>query len=94
MKFNWISEKEIDDSLKKFCIDLEYHLRPRITRFLMERLELECEGDFSSFYFDVDLTSEKLRIGPKTPLSLTQKIIFDFQSEFGTFTFPQPKPSI
>ncbi len=89
MKFNWISEKEIDDPLRKFCIDLEFRLRPRITRFLMDRLERECEGDFSSFHFDVDLTSGKLRIGPKTPLGLSQKIKSDFQNEFGTFTLQQ-----
>ena len=89
MKFNWISDKQIDDSLRKFCIDLEFRLRPRITRFLMERLETECQGDFSSFHFDVDLSSGKMFIGHKTPLALTDKIISDFQKEFGTFTFQQ-----
>ncbi len=89
MKFNWISENIIDDSLRKYCIDLEFRLRPRITRFLMERLETECQGDFSSFHFDVDLTSGKMYIGPKTPLVLTNKITSDFQKEFGTFTFQQ-----
>ncbi|MCE2612846.1 hypothetical protein LVD13_07675 [Flavobacteriaceae bacterium D16] len=93
MRFNWISEKEIDDSLRKLCIDLEYRLRPRITRFLMDRLEYECEGDFSSFHFDVDLTSGKLFISGKTPLGLTQKIASDFQKEFSSFTFYKAKLS-
>ena len=89
MIFNWISDKEIDDSLKKFCIELEFRLRPKITRFLMDRLEYECEGDFSSFHFDVDLTSGKLHIGPNTPLALMNKITTDFQREFGAFNFQQ-----
>jgi hypothetical protein len=87
MRFNWISEKEIDDSLRELCIDLEYRLRPRLTRFLMDHLDNECEGDFSSFYFDVDLTSGKLCISRKTPLGLTQKIAADFHREFSSFTF-------
>lgn len=93
MKFNWISDKEIDDSLLKFCIELEFLLRPRITRFLMDRLEYECEGDFSSFHFDVDLTSGKLHISKSTPLALINKITSDFQKEFGTFHFQQTNPA-
>ena len=89
MKFNWISEKEIDETLRKSCIDLEYRLRPRITRFLMDRVEYECQGDFSSFHFDVYLNSGKIRISRKTPIRLTQKISPEFQREFGTFTFQQ-----
>ncbi|MCX2720603.1 hypothetical protein [Lentiprolixibacter aurantiacus] len=87
MKFNWISEKEIDDSLRKSCIDLEYLLRPKITRFLMDHLEYECKGDFSSFHFDVDLNLGKLHISHKTPLRLSQKIMADFQRELGTLSF-------
>ena len=87
MKFNWISEKEIDDTLRKFCIELEYRLRPRITRFLMERVELECRGDFSSFHFDVDLNAEQLRIGENTPFQLAGKIAADFQREFNSISF-------
>ncbi len=87
MKFNWISEREIDDSLRKFCIELEYRLRPKITRFLMERLEYECRGDFSSFHFDVDLTQKKLRIGQNTPVQLARIIASDFHQEFNTFPF-------
>lgn len=87
MKFNWISDKEIDDSLRKFCIELEYRLRPRITRFLMDRLEYECRGDFSAFHFDVDLGSRELRIGKSTPLPLANRIAADFHKEFHAFSF-------
>lgn len=90
MKFNWISEQEIDDTLRKSCIELEYRLRPRITRFLMDRLEYECQGDFSSFHFDVDLNLRRLHINSKTPLTLARKIMADFQEEFGAFSFQPP----
>lgn len=87
MKFNWITEQEIDDSLRKFLIDLEYELRPRITRFLLDRLEYECQGDFSSFSFDVDLKTQNIRLSPTTPLPYFKKISSDFDREFHYFHF-------
>jgi len=53
MKFNWIFNKETDQTEKQRCIDMEYKLRPRITRYLIARMEQECHGDFSKFCFDV-----------------------------------------
>ena len=64
-------------------IDLEYRLRPRITRFLMERLERELQGDFSSFHFDVDLERREVRISEKTPAKYVQRIARDFMKEIG-----------
>lgn len=87
MKFNWISDQEIDDSQSRFCIELEYRLRPRITRFLMDRLEYECRGDFSAFHFDVDLSTQELRIGKNTPMQFASKIASDFRREFCAFSF-------
>ncbi len=87
MNFNWITERELDDSLRKFMIDLEYKLRPKITRFLMDRLEFECKGDFSSFSFDVDLKSQNIKISPTTPLPYFKKISSDFEREFHSFLF-------
>ena len=81
MKFNWNSVHEIDDRVKKFCIDLEYKLRPRITHFLMARLENECSGDFSCFYFDVDLEKLYVTIARPTPLELKRKIASEFDLE-------------
>jgi hypothetical protein len=78
MKFNWNSVHEIDDSVWKFCIDLEYKLRPKITYFLMAHLENECCGDFSCFHFDVDLEKQKITIARPTPLKFKRRIAAEF----------------
>ncbi len=83
MNFNWILGKDSDAALQRRCVDLEYRLRPRITRFLMERLERELHGDFSSFYFDVDLVRREVRISDKTPAKYVQRISCDFMQEIG-----------
>jgi len=81
--FNWILGPDADPAHQKLCIDLEYRLRPRITRFLMERLERELQGDFSSFHFDVDLERREVRISEKTPAKYVQRIARDFMKEIG-----------
>ncbi len=81
MKFNWILATQADDALKKFCIDLEYQLRPKITKFLMSRLEAECHGDFSSFSFDVDIATQQITISDKTPSKYAHRIASDFDLE-------------
>ena len=81
MKFNWISVNEVDDKVKKFCIDLEYKLRPKITHFLMVRLEQECGGDFSCFYFDVDIENLYVRIARPTPIKYKRIIAREFDRE-------------
>ena len=82
MKFNWKSpEKEMSEKLKKACIDFEYELRPKITKFLLERLDTECCGDLTCFYFDVDLNSGWVRIGMETPQEYIDKIQVDFDNE-------------
>jgi len=84
MKFNWIYGKKLDKKLLKRSVDLEYELRPKITRFLMQHLEKECDGDFSSFHFDVNMTTQKISISSKTPTTFTQKIEEDFEREINT----------
>ena len=79
MHFNWILNGNQNEADTKLLIDLEYRLRPRITRFLMERLEKECSGDFSSFYFDVDMVSREIRIADKTPPALARKVSREFK---------------
>lgn len=79
--FNWIVGKESDAALLRRCVDLEYRLRPRITRFLMERLERELRGDFSLFHFDVDLIHREIRISDKTPAEYSRRIAADFKTE-------------
>ncbi len=81
MKFNWIIGKDFDDNFKRYCVDLEYQLRPKITKFLMARLEHECGGDFSCFHFDVDLITNNIRISPETPARFSNIIKVDFEKE-------------
>ena len=78
MKFNWITSKTADQSQKKRCIELEYALRPKITKFLLERFESECHGDFSNFYFDVDVITERVWVNSNTPQVYIEKLKGDF----------------
>lgn len=80
MNFNWITETEKSQELEKSYVDIEYALRSKITRYLLERLENECAGDFSSFYFNVDMVQRKVTISEKTPEALRTKLLPDFES--------------
>lgn len=81
MYFNWILSNEADEKLKRLCIELEYQLRPKITRFLMARLDEDCCGDFSCFHFDVDMVTKNIRISDKTPARYIHRISSDFEME-------------
>lgn len=81
MKFNWIIADDMDDEFRKFCVDLEYKLRPRITKFLMSRFDEECCEDFSCFHFDLDLINMTIRISEKTPQHYVQRMYSDFEQE-------------
>ncbi len=81
VKFNWLITKQTDSSVKRTCIDLEYRLRPKITQFLMSRLEAECCGDFTCFHFDVDLDNHWIYISEKTPKDFIERIKRDFDIE-------------
>jgi hypothetical protein len=84
VKFNWILSNDMDESIKRYCIDLEYQLRPKITKFLMARLEKECCGDFSCFHFDVDLVTNNIYISPSTPSHFARVIKSDFEREINS----------
>ncbi len=81
MKFNWILKEGKDEQLKRFCVDLEYSLRPKITRFLLDRVDNECKGDFSCFHFDVNMISKRITLSEKTPAKYLHLIKADFESE-------------
>ena len=81
MKFNWIFNKETDSTEKQRCIDMEYKLRPRITRYLIARMEQECHGDFSQFCFDVNMRTLKVTLSDKTPQEYLSKLKSDFDME-------------
>jgi hypothetical protein len=79
--FNWILDHEASPDDQRTCIEMEFRLRPRITRFLMRHFERQLRGDFSAFYFDVDLTTREIRISDKTPVKYIQRIASDFLEE-------------
>ncbi|MEM1257227.1 MAG: hypothetical protein AAGC45_10040 [Bacteroidota bacterium] len=82
MKFNWkFPTNELSEELKKTCIELEYQLRPKITKFLLERMDVECCGDLTCFHFDVDVLSRWVWIGHETPRAYVDKIQADFDTE-------------
>lgn len=83
MTFNWIIGTEADEKLQRFCIELEYQLRPRITKFLISRFDFESCSDFSSFHFDVDLLARNIRVSDRTPSHFLQRIQTDFDREIG-----------
>ena len=89
MKITWNPPgSEMSESLKKACIDFEYQLRPKITKFLLARLETECCGDLSCFHFNIDLDSKWVWIGAKTPEDFASKIKVDFDNEInGSLNF-------
>ncbi len=80
VKFNWIIPEE-DSSTKKVCIDLEYRLRPRITKFLLGQYDSDFLIDFSKFHFDVDLKNQWIWISEKTPQDYIDRIKEDFDIE-------------
>mgnify|MGYP003701005609 CR=1 FL=1 len=81
MQFRWNSANHMDEELYRFCVELEFQLRPIITRFLISHLEKETSGDFSKFHFDVDLNAGMISISDKTPSHLRSKIATAFDRE-------------
>ena len=81
--FNWITEGILDPEQEKYCIELEYQLRPRITRFLMKYLDPEHHEHFSVFHFDVDLLQREIRISENTPADYANLIARKFMEEIG-----------
>ncbi|WP_222984837.1 hypothetical protein [Flagellimonas meishanensis] len=81
VKFNWIISEKNNAKIQQACIDLEYRLRPKITRFLMDRLDAEFDGNFNCFHFDVDMKNRWVWISEKTPLKYIEHIKADFDRE-------------
>jgi len=81
MKFNWIFHRPADEKLKRLCVELEYQLRPKITRFLLNRFDDESVTDFSCFHFEVDTATQWVRLSEKTPLKYRNLIQMDFDKE-------------
>lgn len=81
MNFNWITDEANTQELEIKYLDIEYKLRSKITRYLLERLDNECDEDFTSFHFNVDMVHKKITISKKTPAALRIKLVSDFEKE-------------
>lgn len=81
MQFNWISYKPADENFNRLCVELEYQLRPKITRFLLSRIDEESVTDFSCFHFDIDIATQRVSLSKKTPLKYRNLIQMDFDRE-------------
>lgn len=80
--FNWILTNPEDKGLRQRSIEMEYDLRPKITKYLLERFENELNGDFSCFHFDVDVFNNLISISPKTPPRFRLIALRDFDFFF------------
>ena len=87
VKFNWVISGKTDPATKKVCIDLEYQLRPKITKFLLSKLDADCCGDFSCFHFDVDVENKWVTISKRTPQRFIDKVQRDFDTEINGSPF-------
>ena len=65
---------------QKELIEIEYQLRPRITRFILDKLGIEGCEDFSCFHFDIDMVRREVRISEKTPPEFARILGVDFVS--------------
>ena len=83
MKFHWILKDEQGQVDQKELIELEYQLRPRITRYIMDTLGFDCCDDFSCFHFDVDMVRREIRISDKTPVEYSKLLSIGFRDEIG-----------
>lgn len=88
MTFNWVITGENNPVLKRACIDLEYSLRPKITKFLLSKLDGEHCTDFSCYHFDVDVKRNWVWISEKTPKKCIKKILPDFDIEINGANLP------
>jgi hypothetical protein len=85
VKFNWIFSGDDNPAMQRTCIDMEYSLRPRITRFLLSRLDIDT--DFSDFHFNVDVDNNRVSIADKTPKEYTAQILPGFDQALNGTSF-------
>lgn len=81
MRFRWTAGQGVGEAGYRFCLDLEYKLRSRITRFLIDRLDQEELPDFSNFIFDVDLCNSRVSLSPETRTLLDPHFCMAFDRE-------------
>ena len=79
MHFHWIFDEDQVDLRE--LIDLEYQLRSRITRYIMDTLDFDCCIDFSCFHFEVDMVRREIRISEKTPEEYSRLLRMGFHDQ-------------
>lgn len=81
MRFRWTADQGISEAGYRFCVDLEYKLRSRITRFFIQHLGADESLDFSRFIFEVDLENSQIRLAPETRELLDPRFCMEFDRE-------------
>ena len=81
MRLNWIIDFDANDEMKKLCVDMEYFLRSKITKFLIANWDDMFE-DFENLVFDIDLITKEITISEKSPPHLAAIIESKFNAEF------------
>ncbi|MFD2585999.1 hypothetical protein ACFSQJ_03605 [Croceitalea marina] len=90
MRFIWTNTFEATDETKKLCLDMEYLLRKKISRFLISNWD-ELMDDFDKLVFDIDMVTKEITISDDSPIGLKNIILQDFYREFNP-NGPGPKP--
>ncbi len=81
MRFNWIVSLDTNDEIKKRCLDMEYLLRQKISKFLIGNWD-DLMDDFDHLVFDVDMVTKEIKISNQSPVFLKTVIEKDFYREF------------
>ncbi|GMN10846.1 hypothetical protein MTsPCn9_29900 [Croceitalea sp. MTPC9] len=81
MRFNWIISFDVNDEMKKLCVDMEYLLREKISKFLISNWD-DLMDDFDKLVFDIDMVTKEITISDKSPLHITSIIQDKFYREF------------
>ncbi len=81
MKFNWTISFDATDEMKKLCVDMEYLLREKISRFLISNWD-DLADDFDKLIFDIDMVTKEITISEDSPIYLKNIIQEDFHREF------------
>ncbi|TKD61810.1 hypothetical protein [Flavobacterium sp. ASW18X] len=80
MKINWIYNPTTREAQEKKRIELEYLIRPKLFRYLLEHFDQDCSGDFSSFSFNVHIESGKIEVAKETPLKYRENNFKNFEA--------------
>lgn len=89
MRFNWITSLDTTNEMKKLCVDMEYRLREKISKFLIANWD-DLMDDFDKLVFDIDMATKEINISEDSPLYLKSIIQKDFYQEFN-INYPHKK---